>query len=306
MPGTTDVLVSGMTFVTETDMISRIRHILNDTGWRDALSGAYSPGDGTMGVGAGTSWEVGDIIDPDDGTGSLLRVSATPTTNTISVQESYNGTTDVAHSSGTALMKNPRFRTIDVMDAIVAAIAADCTPSHVWFVASTSITPVSPPTTNLYALPENFYEVIADGIFQQTTATVTDIYTFPRGSYEILRNVPTNLAPYGKALRFLGGSSSNTNPIYINYKASVTLTTMPDGDYAELIVNAACARLLGAAEVPEGDTLRSRPSGGADRGTAAWFRLRKQEVRQLIRAKLRDLAPPERRYVSDRTPRGNW
>lgn len=208
--------------MTTATVLALVRDIVQDDPWSTTLGGAYTAAGTTLTISDFTGLTQGDVFDfQDDATYELMRVATTPTTSTVTISFAYDGTTNANHSNGARFYKNPRFRSNQVIQALTHIVNTRMWPD-LWVASTTTLTP-SISTTNLYALPTDFLQLLNDNqyLYQAATGSIEDaVY-----SYGQVRQVPSSIATSTWALRVTSWARTDVGATLF-YRAKVTTSNM--------------------------------------------------------------------------------
>ncbi len=200
--------------------IAAVRDILNDEPFEYSLGGSYTAAGATLTISAYASLVEGDILDfAYDGTYEQMRVTATPSTSTVAIKVAHNGTTNANHANAAYFVKNPRFGTQQIVNAITHIVGTRMYP-EVWVPTVVTLTP-APTTTNIYDLPADYESFIS--LVQTATGSIEDI-VYVTSIQEVL-DVPTGISSSLKALRISAWPRSDAGAA-LTYRAKVTTSNM--------------------------------------------------------------------------------
>lgn len=270
--------------------LALIRDILSDEPWSSTIGGAYTAGGATLTISDYTGLVQGERLDfQDDATYETFRITTTPTSSTVAISHSYDGTTNANHSNGARFYKNPRFASNQIVNAITHVVDTRLFP-HVWAVTSTTITP-SPSTTNLYDLPAAFEWPIS--VSQAATGSIEDLRSVP---YSVLGTVPSGISATNKALRITAWPRQDTDATLF-YAAKATTTTMTAA-MEPVIALGVASYLLRTESGEKADRFDEDDRPGRQLRTARQLDADFQLERQRLRAQLlRQYGPPPKQFV---------
>lgn len=292
----------------KSSLIQDVRHLLQDTSW-ETTSTTTDTGS-TVVVPDGTKWAVGDVGEwsYSGNVGGEQFLVQSISSNNLTVVRGYNGTTVETHSSGDRVVKNPDYSVIQIVNAINRVI--ESVYPTAWKVVVSTVVPNSTSTWFDSGLTGSDLTGMIDLVHgEQLYGSSNDkvgLYTpsVPHASsrpVRVVRNVPTSLASSGVALRFPGGFFHPSNSITMRWRARLTATVssgqytdIDEGLLSECIVYGACARLVGAKELPNlrEDQRVGQAGSGAYIGTAGWFELKHRELLDQYRLDLMTRIPP--------------
>jgi hypothetical protein len=235
--------------------------------------------------------------------------------NNLTTVRGYNGTTAEAHTSGDRIVKNPRYTTIQIVDAIertIQSLGDSC-----WVEATATVTPDTTATWIDSGLTgtdiTGYMDLIGGEQLYGDSSQYYGTYGYPRqgAKHKAVRvntGVPTGLASSGIGLQFPAGYHDNSNNITMRYRVRVTAAVsgsnysdLTEGLMTEALVMGVVARLLSQKETP--NVSEDKRIGETDVGsfvqTAAWYDLRYRELLTLYRQDLmRTLPPaPDQQYI---------
>lgn len=265
--------------VARSEMVQRVRRILNDTPYETYITAAITGGATTVPVPNGTKFAEGVIVEFQDDGEQVLVLSVAG--NNLTVKRGHNGTTAAGHSANTPILLNPVFQYVQITRTVDMVLS--CLWPYAWKASTSNITPSA--TTTWYQLPADCIDLVA---VRQVYGTAADKIAFygDAGSglpVRFERNLPTAIVATGIGISFPAGVADDSNQILVTYRAKITnavsggsYTDISDGILAEAIVYGACARLVSSREVPRvtdeditmGD---SSVQPGAKLQAAAWY-----------------------------------
>lgn len=233
----------------QTTVVQRVRDLLGEQPWRTQYAGATTTTtDTTYDMPDGTRWEEGSIMEWQDSGAQDWVVSVA--TNTVTIYQGINGTTAAVHSSGTQVLKDPRFTYQRITDA--AALTMTSLFPVVYKVATATLTPTT--TTTWYDLGASDYMglISANQADTNTTSPGAVFYGAHGSRLSIaIAKVPTSVCASGYGVNFPNGIQNTTNAINLTYAAKITSTLdtssayadLSDGILAEVVVWGTAARL---------------------------------------------------------------
>ena len=278
----------------KTSLLEDVRQLLEDDPWETTST---TTGTGTtVAVPDGTKWAVGDIGEWSySGTvGGEQFLVQSIATNDLTVVRGYNGTTAESHSSGDRVVKNARYSTVQIADAVERVVSAmypqiwkqvtsSITPDQttVWFNSGLGATDAAGVIDLIRA--EQRYGGSSErvGIFGSSTPDL------PSKKVRWDRLMPTALVSSGIGLNFPSGFFHTTNTVTVRWRVKVTSTLsgsnyadIDEGLLSEAVVYGVCARLVGAKEL---SNVSEAQKAGDERvgsfiNTAAWFELKQREI----------------------------
>jgi hypothetical protein len=238
--------------------VQRIRFHLGDLPWETVGSG---PGVGNeVTVEDGEDWAIGDIGEfQDDGESFWVR---TPDSFEIEVTRGYYGTTQSTHSSDTRILKNPKYRYSEIVNAITATIQGFLPSDRVYKVTADTITPDAADTT--------WYDLAADalGLVSVEQLVNTELMKYGQhhawGRVQFQRNLPMSLVASGVGVAFPDGFADVSSTVYINYAAKIT-ASVTSGEYDDFSDGEAVteAIIYGAVALLQGSLELRKPRKGA-------------------------------------------
>lgn len=104
-----------------TTLVQRVRRFLGDWPELDTASASISSGGTTLTIGDSTKYAVNWLIQLDQET---MRVTALPSSTTLTVIRGAQGTTAASHASATTILVRPQFSDVQILDSLNAAIDA--------------------------------------------------------------------------------------------------------------------------------------------------------------------------------------
>lgn len=291
-------------------LVQDIRHMLQDNPWETTST---TTGTGTpVAVPDGTKWAVGDIGEWSyTGTvGGEQFLVQSISSNNLTVLRGYNGTTAEAHTSGDRVLKNPRYSTIQIADAVDRVI--DSLFPTAWKAASSTITPAAGTKWYDSELTGTDLAGLIDLIGGTQAFGTGNIgfygYSSPSRSVRISRGLPTSFVTSGVGIQFPDGTWHTTNDITVRFRTKIT-NTVSGGNYSDIdegllseaLVYGVIGRLLSAKEIPNvSESARIDQTGvGAFISDAGWFELKFRELLEQYRMELERRIPkaPDQDYV---------
>lgn len=242
--------------ITIETLVTRVRNELEDDPWVDYLSSSYAAASGSVSVAQPTMWAEGDRMEVDDGSGNILRVKTTPSSNPITIKAGFHNTTDANASSGAAVLKNPEFEHDEVLNAIKRVI--DGLRPYIYVVRTSTINFAA--GVKIYAVPSDYRKFI--NLTQDVTPTAAPTkfavvrYGVDKG-YPVaeVRDVPTTVAASGVGLYLPVVVTTPTTTATLTYASDIAsapssgnFVDITDGPLADLVCMGACERLLRATE----------------------------------------------------------
>lgn len=270
--------------------ITAIREIVQDEPWEAPISGAYTAGGTSLTIATYyTGLVEGDILDfAYDGTYEQFRVIPTPSSSTVAVKIAHNGTTNANHASGAYFVKNPRFGTQQIVNAITHIVGTRLWPD-LWVPTTTTITP-NPTVTNIYDLPSDYESFIS--LVQTATGTIEDIVYV--NTVQELLDVPTGISSTLKALRITGWPRDDVNAT-LTYRAKPTTTNMTSA-MEPVIALGVAAYLLRTEAGEKADRFDEDDRPGRMLRSAQALERQFQFEKQQVRAQLLQQWGPVRRF----------
>lgn len=242
----------------QSTVVQRVRIHLGDMPWESA--GTASSTTSVIAVTDGTDWsegDIGELIDVTTGVAETFYVSSVSSNNLTAVR-GYYGSVAAAHVTSSRILKNPKYRTLEITNAIDSIINWELPWPRIYKVVSDSITPATS-TTEWYDLAADALGLVS--VYQLSDNTPVQrrkygrFHQFERVSFE--RNLPTALCASGVGVRFPDGFLDDNNTVSIKYAAKITdtITTaayddLTDGDaVVEAIIFGTVALLQGSLEL---------------------------------------------------------
>ncbi len=176
------------------DVLARVREILRDRPWEDALNGGITCTATSITVDSSGAWFEGDVMEFQDD-GEQAYVESDTTTTTVTVKRAHNSTTAASHADNTVVVKNPRFEYIQIQRAADRTVAR-LTGLGVYERKVTTITPDT--TTVIYDAPSDFAAPEAPYLVQQASSSVEDLVFTPIDRVDY--HVPTAISSTNYAL----------------------------------------------------------------------------------------------------------
>jgi hypothetical protein len=200
-------------------------------------------------VADGEDWTEGNIGEfVEDGDTFYVRSISGADLNST---RSYYGSTGTTHTSGARILKDPKYRYNEIVNAISTVIQGYLPWPRIYKVTADTITPDATNTT--------WYDLAADAlgivsIYQlsdntpKQLQTYNEFHQYDRVTFK--RNLPTTLCASGVGLRFPDGFLDQDNTVYINYAAKIT-DTVSATNYSDFSDGDAVteAIILGAAQL---------------------------------------------------------
>lgn len=242
-------------------MVKRVRRVLQDYPWQDALTAQITGAATTATVADTTAWEAGEVLEfQDDGEQSVVTAITAPTTMTIARNFNSSITTPTTHLSGVVVFKTPTFQYVQIKDALEETMTSMW--PYIYKKVTTTITPVA--GTHYYELPASGAEILELSAVVQTAGTSPNLRPFYYGQrsgafpVSLIFDLSTDLAPAGRAVLHLPFLQNTTNVVKIIGIAKVTATTtvpttyddIVEGLMSEYVVLDAVSRVVRAYEIP--------------------------------------------------------
>lgn len=282
--------------VSISDLIPRVRDLLDDEPWETTNSSDPGAGGTTFTVPDGTRFEEGDVVEFQDN-GEQVRV-ASVSGNTLTVKRGHNGTTAAAHSSGTVILKNPIYGYRQISQALTWAVQ-QLWP-YAWKVVTVSVTPST--TTIWYDADATGLALINATQRYGASNEHEGFYGRPGTNKPVVfeQNMDTGLVASGKGLRFPRGFYHPTNAVTVRLAAAITgtsdiedSTTLP---VADAVIFGACYRLTLGKQILRGSkapNLEEAASVGesARLRTALFTREEFDRMLQSLRLRHQDVYP---------------
>jgi hypothetical protein len=276
-----------------------IRRLLQDDPLTDTLDGAIATGaTTTMGVADISKHAVGQWWEFDDDTGDIaLETAVNPSTAVVTIRRSHLGSTAAAHADACVIAKSPRFKYDLISQAITSVLESDLDGENIFDLQEHQIT--SSATTNYYNAPSTSCERFMD-VYQKTTGMVS-----PRRANLWFSPTPTNadtgLYSNGKYFVIQGQyGTAGTDVYYVTCRHPLAIGTLT-ASQERIVQFLACAYLLEWTEPRrlagpnnQGDTTVKPGDGNR---TAAYWRGLAEEQMSKEQQRLRNLFPPQRRFV---------
>jgi hypothetical protein len=238
-------------------LVKRIRVELNDNPWFDSVTSSPNTTATTVTVGDGTKYSIGVVIEYQTD-GELCLVTG----NTLTVIRNYmlsvtaTAGTGTAHTSGDIIAADPRYRYMEITEAISTTLS-ELYP-HVYRTIAVSITPVS---------GKHWYDLASTGILNLSTiyqevgtssATSGSIIEYGMDAFyavRLARNLPTAKVPTGPGL-WINNLRDVTNTIYVTGVGQIDDTVsassysyITGNDEANCIIFLTAAKLVGSLEI---------------------------------------------------------
>ena len=225
----------------------------------------------TMSVATTNLWKRGDYAEFSDG--EVVICAADASAGSVTIRRKQRGSSDVAHTSGDAMIKNPLFPIVEVQQQITDVVARELWP-HVWTWTKGTVTWAA--GDHMYDLPANVDEV---DLVYQVDADTKVWKPFPTEWWDTERQIATLVSANNIVLR-LRQTYDSTATIYYTGRLRPTsdtagLAAMSD-DVASLIPWAAKAKIVaGRPSATQYDPAGNvRRDGG---GTTRQYRLLRAE-----------------------------
>lgn len=201
-------------------VVTDVRRIVQDEPWESVLTGSYTAPATTLTIATFADLERGFVLDfSEDGTLEQFRVSAEPSSSTVSVKPAHNNTTNSNHANGAVFSVNPRYGSDQISKAITHIVNTRLWPD-LWIVVDSSITP-TPTTTNIYDLPADYEDIIE--LVQVGTGSIEDLVLVP--IEREIRIAPDAVSASNKALRITRWPRTDANAT-LWYRTRVTTANM--------------------------------------------------------------------------------
>lgn len=243
-------------------MVSRVRRVLNDYPWQDALTASMASGATTTATVADTTaWSPGEILEfQDDGEQAVVTVILGATTMTV--VRNYNSSVSVAgaHANGTVIFKNPAFQYIQIKDGMEETMTS-MWPYVYKKIVPTAVTPVV--GTHYYDLGTTGALVLELSTVVQTSGTTPNIRPFFYGTNQgafpvtLLFDMSVDFSAAGAPVLYIPYLQNTAHTIKIVGIGKVTSTIsalaysdLDDGLMSEYIVLDTISRLVQAYDVP--------------------------------------------------------
>jgi hypothetical protein len=211
--------------ITQAILVNRIRWHLGDNVWE--TTGTASSASSVIAVLDGTDWSEGDIGELLDVTTGVvenffvLSISA----NNLTVVRGYYGTTAATHSSTSRIFKNPKFRNIEITNAISEVIESELPWPKFYKVTADTITP-APTTTTWYDLAADALALVRVTQAYGTSNLRQQVYGERRLYNRIAfrRGLQAGIAASTVGISFIDGFRHSSNTVAVDYAAKITDT----------------------------------------------------------------------------------
>jgi hypothetical protein len=221
--------------ISQSVVVQRVRFFLGDMPWE--TTGTTTSASGEIIVDDGEEWARGNTGEFDDGDTFWVRDRDG---DTLTATRGYYGSTPIGHAEGSRIFKDPRFRYVEIINAISSVIQTLPYP-RVYRVLSDTFTPDAP-TTVWYGLQPDAIALVRVSQLDGTTNERVSYYSRNRGHLGrrviFESTVPASLAAATVALRFPDGFADDANTVYVDYAGRIT-DTVDIGAYTDLDSGAA-------------------------------------------------------------------
>ncbi len=241
--------------------VSRVRYHLGDMGWE--TTGLAASSSSVVSVADGAQWAKGDygefVTD-----GDAFYVQEDPAGFDLTCVRGYYGSTAAAHSAGSRIVKEPKYKYGEILNAASATIQGFFPWPRIYKVASTTITP-APTTTTWYSLASDAMGLI--NVYQIDDAARERRHYGQHHQYNRVimeRHLPTTFAAAGIALRFPDGFLDADNTVYVTYAAKLT-DAISGGNFTDFTDSNASleALIFGTVALLQGSLELRKPRRGA-------------------------------------------
>lgn len=249
--------------LSQATLIQRVRYHLGDFPWE--TTGAAASGSSTVTVEDGSDWSEGQIGEfATDG--DTFRVNSIEGGYDGNVLRSYAGSTGAAHTAGSRILRDPKFRYLEITNAISQVIEFMLPWPRIYKVTADTITP-DPTNKAWYDLAADALALVSVKQLYSTSDRSVQVYGprhgQPRVSFQ--RGLPTSLVASGVGVAFPDGFRHATNTVNINYAAKIT-DTIATAAYADFSAGEAVTSAIeyGAVALLQGTLELRRPRESAE------------------------------------------
>lgn len=256
-----------MATLAQAALIQRIRWHLGDFPWE--TTGTASSASSVIAVVDGTDWSEGDygeLIDIVTGVPEGFWTQSIATNNVTAVRGYYGSTAATHSTAGNRILKNPKYKTLEITNAISEIIEFALPWPKFYKVTADTITPD--------AANKEWYDLAADAyalvrVRQLYGANDRRVYEyggrhiFNRVGFE--RGLPTSLVASGVGVAFPDGFAHTSNTVSIDYAAKIT-DTVTATLYTDFSAGDAIASAIefGAVALLQGSLELRKPRHSAD------------------------------------------
>ncbi len=242
-------------------LVNRVRFHLGDMGWE--TTGQAVSASSVVQVADGDDWKKGDygefVAD-----GDAFYVSDDPSGFDLTCVRGYYGSTAAAHASGSRIVKEPKYKYGEILNAASATIQGFFPWPRVYKVASTTITP-APSSQTWYSLASDAMGLI--NVYQIDDAGRERRHYGQHHQYNRVimeRHLPTSFVSAGIALRFPDGFIDADNTVYVTYAAKLT-DALSSGNFVDFTDSNATveALIFGTVALLQGSLELRKPRRGA-------------------------------------------
>ncbi len=279
-------------------LVTRVQQHLMDNPQADTCTLADASTT-TLTAGDFTKYGAGDLVQISEWSATnneLVRVVATPSSASVTVNRGVYGSTAATAAAGTVCFIAPNYPKVQI-ERTIAETVDELWP-WAWQLKAVTVTPVS--GTVYYTAPDDFVSFVDRGIVQKTTTSATSFVQYNEyntGRPVKIVDVPESQDAHNRQF-YIPAINNLTNDIYVQYAAyhavSGTTTTVTDGVMAACVTYGAVAKLLGGQSGQLSTQILDQNPPDPLR-PASWFASEHERLKQLIRLQQRR----ERELVSE-------
>ena len=283
-----DAADPSITYISDDDVVTRVRKWLHDNPFEDVLDVALDLDDTAIDVGTPAQWAQAVVGEFEDGEQILFYRQ--PTAATGDIKRGHNDTTIATHAIGDVLLRNPRFPRVEIeqaRDQVLASLWPD-----IWQALRTTITPET--GTLFYEVPDDLEDAVS--LVQKADNISTNYFWL---NSKVVRGMPAVDFSNGRALlvtQFAGTDNDAT----LTYRAQITGDTITEGAVADCVVMGVCYRLLQSRDIARTAEDTTQGGSGVKPGdqlrTASFFKGEYDRARNRAKALLKKEHPTKREW----------